>query len=167
MLLETERLIIKDFDVSMAKDVHLNSLDEDIKRFVPDEYFPSEEDALETIEYIISQYEGEELFVHPVFLKNGENIGYVQVVKIPLGYEVGYHIAKRHTSKGYASEALKAFLPYIMNKLKLKEIYGICLYDNFASRKVLIKCGFELYFKGTDIYHGENNYICKFIYKAE
>ena len=28
---------------------------------------------------------------------------YVQLVKIPLGFEVGYHIAKRHTKKGYAS----------------------------------------------------------------
>ena len=165
MILETERLIIKDFEENMAKDVHLNSLEEDVQRFIPDEYFPSEEDALDTIKYLISQYDGDELFVHPIFLKNGENIGYVQLVKIPLGFEVGYHIAKRHTKKGYASEALKAFMKYMMDKLNLNEVYGICLYDNYASRKVLGKCGFNLFFQGEDLYHGENNYICKFIYK--
>ena len=36
MRLETERLIITKFEVSMAEDVHKNSLDEDNRRFVPD-----------------------------------------------------------------------------------------------------------------------------------
>ena len=37
MKIETERFIITEFDLSMAEAVHKNSLDEDNRRFVPDE----------------------------------------------------------------------------------------------------------------------------------
>lgn len=42
MRLETERLIIAEFDLSMAESVHKNSLYEDNRRFVPDEGFEKE-----------------------------------------------------------------------------------------------------------------------------
>ena len=53
MHLETERLIITDFTLDMAQDVHLNSLDEDNRRFVPDEVFETVEEARGTIEYLM------------------------------------------------------------------------------------------------------------------
>ena len=46
MLFETERLIITEFTTDMARVVHENSLDEDNRRFVPDEVFETEEEAL-------------------------------------------------------------------------------------------------------------------------
>lgn len=39
MRIETERVTITEFDLSMAESVHKNSLDEDTRRFVPDEVF--------------------------------------------------------------------------------------------------------------------------------
>ena len=107
MRIETERLIITDFTLDMAEDVHKNSLDEDNRRFVPDEVFETVEEAEETIAFLMSRYGGEEgPFVHPVLLKSGENIGYVQLVDIGEGWELGYHIAKAYTGKGYATEEI-------------------------------------------------------------
>lgn len=51
MRLETERLVITEFTTDMAQAVHENSLDEDTRRFLPDEVFETVEDALETIEF--------------------------------------------------------------------------------------------------------------------
>ena len=51
MRIETERLIITKFDLAMAESVHKNSLDEDNRRFVPDEVFETVEDVKETIEF--------------------------------------------------------------------------------------------------------------------
>ena len=48
MRIETERLIITELSMDMAKDLHLNSLDEDNRRFVPDEVFETVEEAAET-----------------------------------------------------------------------------------------------------------------------
>lgn len=56
MRIETERLIITELTMDMAQDVHENSLDEDNRRFVPDEVFETLEDAQETVEFLMSQY---------------------------------------------------------------------------------------------------------------
>ena len=167
MRIETERLIITDFTMDMAEAVHLNSLDEDNRRFVPDEVFETVADARETLAFLMSRYGGEEgPFVHPVLLKTGENIGYVQLVNIGDGWELGYHIAKAYTGHGYATEASRAFLPAMAEKYHLDGIYGICLADNLASVRVMEKCGFTNLFKGIGPYQGAQRPIVRNIWKA-
>jgi len=166
MKIETERLIITKFDLSMAESVHRNSLDEDNRRFVPDEVFETIEDAKETIEFLMGVYESEDgPLVYPVLLKNGTNIGYVQLVPIEGGYEVGYHIGKEYTGNGYATEALRAFLEAIMPKKNLDIVYGICVSENSASVKVLEKSGFKKEYEGMGQYQGENRQIVKYSLK--
>ena len=168
MILETERLIIRKFDLDMAEDVHLNSLDEDNRRFVPDEVFETVEDAKETLEYLISVYDANDKpQVYPVFTKqSNKNIGYVQFVPLDdKTWEVGYHIAKQYTNKGYCTEALKTFLPYMANKYGVNEVYGICLKENVASVAVMRKCGFETLYTGIGNYQGEDKEIIKNILK--
>ncbi len=162
----TDRLIITHFDESMAESVHINSLDEDNRRFVPDEVFETVQEAHDTIKFLIECYKDiNGPFVYPILLKNGVNIGYVQLVPMDDGWEVGYHIATNYTRKGYASEAVRAFIPFIMKQLGIAHIWGICRGDNIASRKVLEKCSFILEQKGLGNYKGENHEICKYIYQ--
>ncbi|MDE6944105.1 MAG: hypothetical protein K2P66_06745 [Lachnospiraceae bacterium] len=68
----------------MAMDFHENSLDEDTRRFVPDEVFETLEDAKETLKFLISQYGSEEgPLIYAVIKKDeSKNIGYVQLVPI-------------------------------------------------------------------------------------
>ena len=105
-LLETERLTITEFTPDMAEAVHMNSLDEDTRRFVPDEVFETVEEAAETIDFLSSQYGGTEgPLVYPVLTKDGANVGYVQAVPLDEGqWEVGYHIGGAYTKRGYATE---------------------------------------------------------------
>lgn len=168
MRIETERLIITKFDMSMAESVHINSLDEDNRRFVPDEVFETVEEAKETLEYLILQYDGEKgPYVYPILLKNRKNIGYVQAVLIDEGWEIGYHIGKEFTKQGYATEAVKAFLPVIMKKLGIDVMIGICLADNTASRIVMERSGFIKNFEGEGNYQGESRKICRYTYKIQ
>ena len=100
VLVETERLIITEMTMDMAMDVHKNSLDEDTRRFVPDEVFETLEDAKETVEFLMSQYGSTDgPLVYAVILKvDDTNIGYVQLVPIGEGkWEIGYHVAKAYT----------------------------------------------------------------------
>lgn len=164
MRIETDRLIISEFELSMAENVHRNSLDEDTRRFVPDEVFETVEEARETIEFLMSVYEsGEGPLVYPVLLKDGTNIGYVQLVPIEEGFEVGYHIGKEYTNKGYATEALKAFLCRMMPEKNLHQVYGICVSENFASKKVMEKSGFKKEYEGIGKYQGESRAIVKYV----
>lgn len=165
MRIETERLIITEFDLSMAEAVHKNSLDEDNRRFVPDEVFETIEDAKETIEFLMSCYDsGKGPLVYPVLLKDATNVGYVQLVPLAEDFEVGYHIAKEYTGNGYATEALKALLEYAETVKKLERVYGICLSENVASKRVLEKCGFMKEFEGIGDYQGERRGIAKYTF---
>ncbi len=167
-LVETDRLNIVEMTVDMVMDVHRNSLDEDIRRFVPDEVFETPEDAAETVEFLMSQYGSTDgPLVYAVILKDGDkNIGYVQLV--PIGeekWEIGYHIAKQFTCKGYATEAVSAFLPVMAKKVGISEVYGIRLQENIASGRVLEKCGFETFFVGEGAYHDGVYEITKSVWK--
>ena len=166
MRIETERLTITQFTMDMAQAVHLNSLDEDNRRFVPDEVFETVQEAADTVSFLMGVYEnGGGPLVYPVLLKDGTYIGYVQAVPFYDGtWEVGYHIGAAYTKKGYATEAVRAFLPVIMLRLGLKRIKGICLADNLASRKVMERCGFIREYEGPGPYQGNERRICRFSY---
>lgn len=165
MRIETERLIITEFEMEMAEEVHLNSLDEDTRRFVPDEVFETVEEAAETVEFLMGCYtSGEGPLVYPVLLKDDTYIGYVQAVPFEDGFEIGYHIGGDYTKQGYATEAVTAFLPVIMEQLHITKIAGVCLTENKASVKVMERCGFAKEFEGTGNYQGEEQMICRFVY---
>ena len=167
MQIETKRLIITQFTMDMAQAVHLQSLDEDNRRFVPDEVFETVEDAADTVGFLMGVYENcDGPLVYPVLLKDGTYIGYVQAVPFDDGtWEIGYHIGADYTKKGYATEAVKAFLPVILPKLGLSRIKGICLADNKASMKVMERCGFTKEFEGDGPYQGNERRICRYYFE--
>lgn len=166
-MIKTERLIITHFTLGMAEAVHLNSLDADNRKYNPNEVFETLEDAQNTVAFLMGVYEnGDGPLVYPVLLADGTNIGYVQAVPMDDGnWEIGYHIAKSYTGKGYATEAVQAFLPYIMVKHNIREMLGICVAENAASKKVLEKAGFAKEFEGKGLYQGTEREICKYIYR--
>ncbi len=162
MRIETERLCIVEFTPEMARDVHVNSLDADTRRFVPDEVFATVEDARRAIEFLMAQYgRADGPLAYPVLRKaDGANIGYVQMVPLDGGrWEIGYHIAQKCVGNGYATEAVRAFVPVMAEGLGIREVYGVCLRDNLASRRVLEKCGFEPVFEGAGDYQGHKREI--------
>ena len=167
MKIETERLRITRFTMDMAEAVHRNSLDADNRRFVPDEVFETVEEAADTVGFLMGVYEnGEGPLVYPVLLKNGTYVGYVQAVPLDDGtWEAGYHIGGDYTGQGYATEAVKAFLPVILPKLGIAEIAGICLAENKASVKVMERCGFVKEWEGDGPYQGALRRICKYRYR--
>lgn len=170
MNIKSSRLTITTFSMDMAQSVYENSRDDDTRRFVPDEVYDSVEEARKAIEFLMSRYDSADgPFVYPVLTNEGQNIGYVQLCKLKLdegAWEIGYHIAKDFTGKGYATEAVKAFLPAMAQKLNLKEVYGICLAENTASVRVLEKCGFTQIYHGLGNYQGKEAQIVKSVWKT-
>ena len=167
-MMETERLIITELTMDMAQAIHEQSLDEDNRRFVPDEVFETPEEAREAIAFLMSQYGGTKgPQVYAVTTKaDGQVVGYVQMAPVrDDAWEIGYHIGKRNTGNGYATEAVRAFLPVMAERIGIREIYGICLRENAASCRVLEKCGFEKQFSGIGDYQGERREIVRSVWK--
>ena len=168
MNIKTSRLTIKTFSLDMAQSVYENSQDDDTRRFVPDEVYDSVEEARAAIEFLISRYDSDDdPFVYPIITNDdSKNIGYIQLCQIDDGsWEIGYHIAKQFTGQGYATEAVKAFLPAMAQKLNIKEVHGICLAENTASVRVLEKCGFVQIFQRMGVYQGKESEIVKTVWK--
>ena len=116
----------------------------------------------------MSQYNGKDgPLACPVFTEDGGlNIGYVQLVPLEDGTrEIGYHIAKQYTGMGYATEAVRAFLPVAADRAGIGEVFGICLSGNTASRRVLQKCGFRALSEGVGDYQGERREVFRSVWK--
>jgi RimJ/RimL family protein N-acetyltransferase len=64
--------------------------------------------------------------------------------------EIGYHINKEYTNKGYATEAAKACQDYAFSVLKLKRLYSYMKYTNIASARVAEKNGMKLIMEVED-----------------
>ncbi len=169
MELKTPRLIITDLTPDMAQAVHENSLDEDTRRFVPDEVFDTPEAALEAINFLAETTRSLEgpLVYAALTREEKRNIGYVLLVPLDDNtWEIGYHIAKEYTGLGYATEAVRFFLPEAARLAGVSRIYGICLKENGASRRVMEKCGFSLLYEGPGPYQGRERTIVKCVWQA-
>jgi len=57
--------------------------------------------------------------------------------------QLGYALLKDYWGKGFATESTLAGKQYAFEVMKLFRIVGITTTDNFASQKVLLRCGFE------------------------
>jgi GNAT superfamily N-acetyltransferase len=73
--IKSERLYITKFFETMAESVHVNSIDEDNRRFVPDEVFETVSEAREIIDTITSWYSKKDApQVYAVLLNDGLHI---------------------------------------------------------------------------------------------
>ncbi len=168
MYIKSERFIITELTMDMCNEYQKNSVDADNRRFVPDEVCETVEDAERTLKWLIESYSTSNgPFVYPIITNENINIGYVQACPLGEKFEIGYHIAENYTGNGFATEAVKIFLPVIMDMLQIYKIYGIVLEENIASHKVLEKNGFKLVFKGIDKYQGEDRELRKYIFERE
>ena len=78
-------------------------------------------------------------------------------------YEIGFHLCKECWGMGYAYEAANAVIAYNFNVLKADKLYAGHHPNNGASRKLLMKLGFQYvgdeYYEPTRLYHP--SYILK------
>ena len=56
---------------------------------------------------------------------------------------MGFTIARTHWGQGYATEAAKAVVTFALEKMQLVRIEAVCLPENLASARVLLKIGMQ------------------------
>jgi len=165
IILETKRLKLKYLSIEMANAIHLNSLDEDTRMYIPDEVFETEAIATEVIEHLSQFYADKNgPLVYAICLSDETVIGYVQAVPMRNAWELGYQIAKPYRNQGYAREAVQLFLPWILQELQLEQIEAVCLAENKASIHVLKACGFKYLGQFNERYQGQEAIVEKFVY---
>ena len=145
---ETEHLRIRKFKMEDAKCLYENHLEEEVKKWIPNESYADLEEAQEAVKFYVDCVNGRHLpYVLAVELKEtGELIGDTGVNEVegnPNEVEIGYGICKKYSGNGYAAELLKAMTEFITGTFGVNVLYGRVMAGNNASVRVLQKNGYE------------------------
>ncbi len=160
MLLETDRLILREMNNTDYASLYAVLADSDIMQ-----HYPYTFDEKRVRGWITRNKERYRIFgfgLWAVCLKEtGEMIGdcglTMQMIGNSAKPEIGYHIRKDHQRKGYAKEAAIAVRDWTFKNTPFNEIYSYMKYTNVPSAQTAISWGCHL----VDEYKDEVNEITK------
>lgn len=136
----TPRLVLRPMVASDAEAVVALANDADIARMLATVPHPFSADQAQA--WIgQNQWRGRPGFRWAVRQRNGAVIGMVAMGGDPVN--TAYWLGRDHWARGYATEAMAAFLGDLMPRLGLAEVTADAFVDNPASHAVLRKLGFE------------------------
>ncbi len=157
-VIETERLILREFQLTDAEFLYELNADPEVIQFTGDPAFASVQEAAD----LIKNYDQYKLYGYgrwSVITKEGNQfIGWCGLKNHPKeGFiDLGYRLFKSAWGNGYATEAAKACLEYGHYELGMKEIVARVLPENKASIRVIEKIGMT-YFKTGTCGHDHDN----------
>lgn len=147
--LETERLIIRPFNLSDAKRLHQIVSQKEVMKYLPEDVMSLEE-VKKIIAWLIDCY-GKNRPDHIVKLtaavawkQSKEVVGWCGLGPLefnPRDIEIYYGLSKEYWGKGIATEAAKAMLHYGFETIRLDKIVAVTDPQNVASKRVIEKIG--------------------------
>lgn len=150
ILLETERLIIRNWQDEDRPFFHFINSDDRVMEFFPFRRTREQADARmnEIAAGIVENGFG---FACAALKSTDEPIGFIGLHRadhldphIPAGsIEIGWRLAPQHWRKGYASEGARGWLKFGFEKLDLEEIVSIAVWNNLASIAVMQRIGMK------------------------
>ena len=157
---ETERLIIRQFELSDSDFIIRLLNEEAFIRYIADKNIRTQQDAIHYLKHgPMASYDKYGFGLNLVYLKSDNTpIGMCGVLKRDeLEYpDLGYAFLAEFADKGYASEAAEKTLKVTMATCSLDTVFAVTLLDNSRSNKLLKKVGFSV--KETmDLYGSQNN----------
>ncbi len=138
MRIETDRLILRNFEEKDLEDLYAMLSDAEAVQYEP--YLPMDREA---VKQELLQRMGSDEFLAMELKENGCVIGNVYVGKRPFdSVELGYLLARAYWKQGYAQEACRAAVACLFGQ-GVHRIYAECDPENAASRHLLERLGFE------------------------
>jgi RimJ/RimL family protein N-acetyltransferase len=146
--LATKRLVIREFQTSDWRAMHVYASDPETVRYT--EGPNSESDARRFVRHALkyrlsrprTQYE-----LAITLRETGEMIGHCDIEKRlqqPKIGIIGFILNKVHWNKGYGTEAVRALIEFGFTRLALHKISALCDPENIGSIRVLEKSGMKL-----------------------
>ncbi|WP_249435634.1 GNAT family protein [Paenibacillus sp. Marseille-Q4541] len=141
--METERLIIREFEAGDWMDVHRYASDVRVTKYTlwgPNE----EEDSKAFIQFCMEDQQKINRDEYSLAVENkytGEFLGGVNIIFMGSNAEIGYCFHPDYWGKGYASEAASAMLKFGFEQPEVHRIYATCRPGNVGSSKVMKRIG--------------------------
>jgi len=157
MVLETERLILREMDHNDFNSLYAVLADSDIMEHYP--YTFDEDRVRNWISRNMERYQKDGFGLWAVVLKEtGEMIGdcgiTMQNIHDHLLPEIGYHIRKDQQRKGYASEAAAACIRFAFENYAFPAVYSYMKHTNIPSQRTAMKNGMVFIEKYPDLDNG-------------
>jgi len=165
MILQTRRLVIRDFTRADAEVIFRIAREENMLRFMADWSDGNEQpqdyyryiDGMRRRRHSKNMHKNKRYAV--ALRESDEMIGMVGMgLEDTLQeVEVAYFMAQAHQRQGYTKEALNALIDWIFKISKVPYLIATIDCANEASCKTALACGFELFEKRTPIGHTQPN----------
>jgi len=160
-ILETERLILREFVPDDAQAVYEFDSNEEVNRYTGEECLDSVDSAREIITGIlIPDYRKYGYGRWAVIYKpDGKLIGFSGLKYLSeIGEtDLGFRFSPEYWGKGIATESARLVVDHGFEKLGLSSIIAIAMPENKGSCRVLEKAGFYLYKTGEYLGDGGNH----------
>jgi len=149
IITETERLIIREIDISDT-DVMLElHSDPEVHRYLGNKTITTRKGIIDVINSLGKQYAAFGVGRWAMINKEtNEFIGWTgfQFVTESINnhkdfYDLGYRLRKKFWRQGFATESAFASIDYVFNQIGATEIYGMADIDNEGSNKILKNVG--------------------------
>jgi len=145
IIFETNRLIVRRYELADADNFFLLNGDEEVTRYIRPAKSRVESDAF--LKYNIAFADEQPLYGRWAVIEKGSGVFVGSFALIPveesLNMQLGYALLPAAWGKGYATELTLAGLDYIFHKTDLETIYAYTEMPNTPSQKVLLKTGFK------------------------
>lgn len=147
VVLETKRLILRRLKQDDLLGLHELTCQKDVTKMCG---WKPHKNIEETQELLNNYCDLNKHVIGIVLKENNKLIGLVEYVanetleiKDKKGMELAFLLSNKYWGNGYMVEALNCFIEYGFNFLSLEYILASHLIDNYQSKRVLEKCGFE------------------------
>lgn len=150
MRIETDRLIIRNFELKDAEDLHKIFGDEETMKYCEPAYTYEQ-----TQDFLKSFCIGRRGAVAAVLKASGRVIGYILFKELEKDvYEIGWFFNRKFWGKGYAFETCSKLIDYAFEELNAHKIFAEAI-DNVKSVNLMKKLGMKL--EGVQRSHTKNN----------
>jgi RimJ/RimL family protein N-acetyltransferase len=152
LILETDRLILREFQHSDAEAFFAMDSNPNVHQYLWNKPVQKIEETFEVIEFVRNQYIDNGIGRFAIILKEtNEFMGWAglkfntEMVNNKVNfYDIGYRLDEKFWGKGYASEASFAWLKYAFEIMNIKTLEAAAHSDNVASNRILQKIGMQM-----------------------
>ncbi len=159
--INTERLLLKQFDISHAKDIYEIRSNDEVLNFMETPKHNTIEESQAFILRNAERYKNKEGLGWAIMLKETNEIigdfAFWNICHKNARGEIGYSLKRQFWGKGFMSEAMNKTLAFGFKQLKLHSIEANVNPLNKNSSQLLLKKGFqkEAYFRENYYFEGK------------
>ncbi len=146
VIMETERLIVRDELESDLRDMHRLWSDREVMYYLDDVVCDTIEQTADNLQAAIANADGHYFCIREKATgRYVGNVGYTITAATPLGKVVhmGYMLLPEFRGRGYMPEAVRQAIGFAFGQDGCIRITTGCYRDNEASRRVMEKAGFR------------------------